>query len=374
MGKTTTQAPAARILITAACFVIVIAGMRAAESIIVPFLLSAFIAVICSSPLFWLKRKGIPTGIAVLLVLAGIMVIALAIVLLVGTSLQDFSNALPSYQAQLHEEIAGLLTWLQGMGVKISSQELLKYVDPGAAMQLFAGTLNGFRKVLTNTFLIMLTVIFILLEVSGFSNKLRAALGDAESSFAGLGKITDGIKRYMAIKTLTSLATGIFVGIWLAILGVDYPVLWGLVAFLLNYVPNIGSIIAAIPALLLTFIQLGVGHVLLAMLGYAVANGVIGNVIEPRVMGRGVGLSTLVVFLSLVFWGWVLGPVGMFLSVLLTMILKIGLEHNEDTRWIALLLGSKASAEAVLPDLKNTPSDESDKSESSSSSETNDVC
>jgi AI-2 transport protein TqsA len=373
MEKTTAQSPAARILITAACFVIVIAGMRAAESIIVPFLLSAFIAVICSSPLFWLKQKGIPTGIAVLIVLAGIMVIALVIVVLVGTSLQDFSNALPTYQEQLREELAGLLTWLQGMGVKISSQELLKYVDPGAAMQLFAGTLNGFRKVLTNAFLIMITVIFILLEVSGFSDKLRAALGDAESSFAGLGKITDGIKRYMAIKTLTSLATGIFVGIWLAVIGLDYPVLWGLVAFLLNYVPNIGSIIAAIPALLLAFIQLGPGHVLLAMMGYGVANAVIGTVVEPRVMGHGVGLSTLVVFLSLVFWGWVLGPVGMFLSVLLTMILKIALEHNEDTRWIALLLGSKASADAVLPDLQNAPSNKSDESESSSSRKTNDV-
>ena len=143
----------------------------------------------------------------------------------------------------------------------------------------------------------------------------------------------------MAIKTLTSLATGIFVGIWLAILGIDYPVLWGLVAFLLNYVPNIGSIIAAIPAVLLSFIQIDMFHALFAALGYVIVNIVIGSVIEPRVMGRGMGLSTLVVFLSLVFWGWVLGPVGMLLSVPLTMILKIALEHNEDTRWIAVLLG-----------------------------------
>lgn len=354
MEHKTTQSPAIRFLITTACFVIVVAGMRAAESIIIPFLLSAFIAVICTSPLFWLRRKGAPTGIAIVIVLVGIMVIGLAMVALVGTSLQDFSDALPSYQAQLREKIARLLTWVQGMGINISSQELPKYIDPGAAMQLFAGTLNGFRKVLTNAFLIVLTVIFILLEVSGFSDKLRAALGDTESSFTELSKITDGIKRYMAIKTLTSLATGIFIAVWLAIIGVDYPVLWGLVAFLLNYVPNIGSIIAAVPAVLLAFIQLGMLHVLLSLLGYVVVNSVIGNIIEPRVMGRGVGLSTLVVFLSLVFWGWVLGPVGMFLSVPLTMILKIGLEHNDDTRWIALLLGSKASVEATLPDSAKT--------------------
>jgi predicted PurR-regulated permease PerM len=367
MEHKTSQSTAARFLITAACFVIVVAGMRAAESIIVPFLLAAFIAVICTSPLFWLKQKGIPTGIAVVIVLVVIMVIALVMVALVGTSLQDFSDALPSYQTQLRVKITKLLTWLQGMGIKISSQELLKYVDPGAAMQIFAGTLKGFRKVLTNAFLIVLTVIFILLEVSGFSDKLRAALGDAESPFTDLSKITDGIKRYMAIKTLTSLATGIFIAVWLAIIGVDYPVLWGLVAFLLNYVPNIGSIIAAVPAVLLAFIQLGVVHVLLTVMGYVVVNSLIGNLIEPRVMGRGVGLSTLVVFLSLVFWGWVLGPVGMFLSVPLTMILKIGLEHNEDTRWAAILLESRAPVVSPSLDQPKVSSEKSTKYKPTSS-------
>ena len=326
-------------LITVASFVIVVAGMRAAQPIIVPFLLSAFIAVIFTSPLFWLDRKGVPKVIAVLIVLMGIMVIGLIMIVLVGTSLQDFSDELPAYQAQLQQETTKIIAWLGNKGINISDQELLKHVNPGSAMKLFAGTLDSFRKVLTNAFLIVLTVIFILLEVSGFPDKLRVALGDTESSFGSFNKITNGIKRYMAIKTLTSLATGIFVGIWLAILGVDYPVLWGLVAFLLNYVPNIGSIIAAIPAVLLSFIQIDMVHALFAALGYVVVNIVIGSVIEPRVMGRGMGLSTLVVFLSLVFWGWVLGPVGMLLSVPLTMILKIALEHNEDTRWIAVMLG-----------------------------------
>ena len=338
-GANTTQSPAGRFLITAASFVIIVAGMRTAEPIIVPFLLAAFIAVICTSPLFWLKRKGVPTGISVVIVLLGMMMIGLIMIVLIGTSLQDFSDALPSYQAHFQEEVRGLSEWLKGRGITISNKEMFKHFDPGAAMGIFASILTDFGGVLTNTFLIVLTVIFILLEISGFPNKLRVALGNKESSFKDFSKITDGIKRYMAIKTLTSLATGIFIAIWLAILGVDYPVLWGLMAFLLNYVPNIGSIIAAVPAVLLAFIQLSVGHVLLTVLGYIVVNVVIGNVIEPRVMGRGMGLSTLVVFISLVFWGWVLGPVGMFLSVPLTMIVKIGLEHNEDTRWIAVLLG-----------------------------------
>jgi len=179
---------------------------------------------------------------------------------------------------------------------------------------------------------------------------LRAAFGDEKSSFSEFSKIINSIKRYIALKTLTSLTTGILIAICLAVIGIDYPLLWGLLAFLLNYVPNIGSIIAAVPAVLLAFIQLGTVHALFAIMGYLVVNGVIGSVIEPRVMGHGLGLSTLVVFLSLVFWGWVLGPVGMLLSVPLTMILKIALESYEDTRWIGILLGSKVSAEAVLPD------------------------
>ena len=123
-----------------------------------------------------------------------------------------------------------------------------------------------------------------------------------------------------------------------AILGVDFAILWGLVAFLLNYVPIIGSIIAAIPAILLALIQLGVAPALLTCLGYVVVNVIFGSILEPRFMGRGLGLSTLVVFLSLVFWGWILGPVGMILSVPLTMIVKIALESSDDTHWIAVML------------------------------------
>jgi predicted PurR-regulated permease PerM len=206
-------------------------------------------------------------------------------------------------------------------------------------MEVFAGTLDSFRKVLTNTFMIILTIIFMLLEVSGFPDKLRAALGDKASPSEGLDKIAVSIKRYITIKTLTSLATGIFVAVCLAIIGVDYPALWGLVAFLLNYVPNIGSIIAAVPAVILSLIQFGLGRTLFVIGTYLLINTLIGSIIEPRVMGRRVGLSTLVVFLSLVFWGWVLGPIGMLLSVPLTMIVKISLEQSEDTRWIAVLLG-----------------------------------
>jgi predicted PurR-regulated permease PerM len=227
------------------------------------------------------------------------------------------------------------------LGVQVPADTLSSYFNVSAVMRIAAGMLTGIGNLLTNGFMIILTVIFILLEVLSFPPKFQAALPDPDSQMGQLRSLLKSINRYMGLKTLTSLATGICIAVWLAILGVDFPLLWGLLAFLLNYVPSIGSIIAAIPAVLLALIQLGWGSSALVAIGYVVVNNVIGTVLEPRIMGRGVGLSALVVFVSLVFWGWVLGPVGMFLSVPLTMIVKLILQYNQRTRWIAILLGSE---------------------------------
>ena len=165
-------------------------------------------------------------------------------------------------------------------------------------------------------------------------------LKNPERSLSTIEKFSQDAKRYLVIKTLISTVTGLVVWLWLLILGVDYPVLWGTLAFLLNYVPNIGSIIAALPAVLLALVQLGVGTALLTILGFVVVNVVLGNLIEPKLMGRRLSLSALVVFLSLVFWGWVLGPIGMILSVPMTSLAKIALESYEGTRGLAIMLGS----------------------------------
>jgi len=331
----------AAFLVTSAAFVILIAGLREAQPILVPFLLSAFIAIIAMPPLVFLQHRRIPKGVALTLVIGGVVGVGMLMGALVGSAVDDFSAQLPTYQAKLEVQTLNLLNWLAGMGVEISREVVNNLLDPAKAMKMAAQGLNTLGGLLTNAFLILLTVIFILLEASSFPGKLHLIFDDPEHSFIQLERFTDNIKRYMAIKTGTSLLTGLVVAVWLWVIGVDYPVLWGTLAFLLNYVPNIGSIIAAIPALLLALVQLGPGAVLWSALGYLVVNNLVGNVIEPRFMGRGLGLSTLVVFLSLVFWGWVLGPVGMFLSVPLTMTLKIALDSSEETRWIAILLGSE---------------------------------
>ena len=363
-------APASRFLLTMAAFVIVVAGMREAQPMLVPFLLSGFIAIIAAPSMLFLKEHGLHTGLAILVVILALIGISSLLGILIGTSVDDFSAQLPTYQAKLREQTAELLQWLTTMGIPVSEEIFSRFFDPAKAMKLAAQGLSSFGNLLTNTFLILLTVIFILFEASSFPAKLRKILRDPENDYEHFNRFLENIKRYMAIKSATSLLTGLIISIWLMVVGVDYPILWGVLAFFLNYVPNIGSIIAAIPAILLALVQLGTGGAIWTLAGFLVANNLVGNVIEPRFMGKGLGLSSLVVFLSLVFWGWVLGTVGMFLSVPLTMTIKIALDSRDDTRWLAVLLGpeieeNETPASATRANmLKWIPKRSSDKSDS----------
>ena len=344
MPETSSRSPSSWLMLAAA-FVIVVAGMRAAEPIIVPFLLSVFLAIISAPPLFWMEHRGLPRWAAMLVVVFGIVAAGVGLSVLIGNSLADFSRDIPLYKERLNGQAETAIDWLQGHGVKVSKQDAFSVLKPGAAIELVGDLFNGFGGVLANTFLIFLTVVFILFETSSFPRKLHAVVDDPEHSLFQFQTFSENLKRYLAIKTMASLGTGLVIGVVLALMGVQYAILWGLLAFLLNYVPNIGSVIAAVPAVLFALIQLGPGFALATAVLYLVTNVVVGSVIEPRYMGRGLGLSALVVFLSLVFWGWVLGPVGMFLSVPLTMTVKIALGSHQDTRWISVLLGAGSASE-----------------------------
>ena len=336
------------LLMSLAALIVVVAGLKAASTLVVPLLMALFLAVICSPPLHKLQSRGVPSGLALLIVLLGIIVVATGLLFFVGNSVNQFTDNLPFYQQQLQERLAGLVAWLGGFGLKIDFKTVSSYFDAAKAMRMVGGLVAGLGSVLTSAVFILLTVIFMLAEAAGFPTKLRAAFAGREDSLPNMGAIAQSLERYTALKTLVSLLTGVAVAVWLSLQGVDYPVLWGLLAFLFNFVPNIGSIIAAVPAVVLAFIQIGGSAALVTTLGYVLINGVVGNFIEPKLMGQRMGLSTLVVFLSLVFWGWVLGPVGMVLSVPLTMTLKIVLQGREDTRWVAILLGSEEEARAIL--------------------------
>jgi AI-2 transport protein TqsA len=307
----------------------------------VPFLLSVFIAMSCSPIINWANRYKVPRFLAVILVILIIIVFGFVLAGLVGQSMNEFSQNMPKYQAQLLQKFAWLISQLDTFNISIDKQQLLSYLDPGVAMSMATNLLSSLGGVLTNFLLILLIVVFMLFEAESLPKKIHIALDDPGMKIQQIDKFLLSVKNYLAIKTLVSLGTGLIIGVWLYVLGVDHFLLWATLAFLLNYIPNIGSIIAAVPAVLLAFVQLGAGAAGLTAMGFVVSNMLMGNIIEPRYMGRGLGLSTLVVFLSLIFWGWLLGTVGMLLSVPLTMIVKIALESSQDTRWIALLLASE---------------------------------
>ncbi len=336
----TKTSPVARFLLVMAAFIIVVAGMRAAETLLVPFLLSLFIAVIVTPLLSWLNNRGVPNVLSILLIVLVIVVIGFFIGAIVGSSINSFRSDLPEYQIRLLALSDGLQQKLASIGVTIDPSHWRDIFNPSAALAVAGNTLGAFGNIMTNSFLILLTVMFILAEEVNFIDKMRHAVPGGDKTVAALNSFTHSVNKYMAMKTLVSLLTGVIVSVSLWLIGVDYPILWGLLAFLLNFIPTLGSILAAIPPVLLAIVQLGIPESLATAAIFLAVNTIIGNILEPRIMGKGLNLSSLVVFLSLVFWGWVLGPVGMLLSVPLTMTVKIALENFEETRWVGVMLGS----------------------------------
>ncbi|MGA9121657.1 MAG: AI-2E family transporter [Bacteroidota bacterium] len=334
-----------RILLIAASLVIIIWGINQAQSVLVVLLVSVFLAIIGRAPVLWMERKHIPSALAVLVVVATMVTILLSVGAVVGASLNSFSNALPFYQTRFHEMLIAARATLAEKGFVVTDEVLVGYVNPAAIMNLTAGLFTSLSSVLSNIVLILFTTTFILFEASGFPAKLRMAHDAPHSSFPQFKKFINDMNRYVVIKTLLNLIAGIATAVWLSILGVDFPVLWGFLTFLLHYIPSVGSIVAAVPAVLLALVQSGGGSAVLTASGYLVIGTVLGNVVEPRIMGRKFDMSTLIVFLSLIFWGNLLGLIGAILCVPLTMTLKLACETNEDTRWIAVLLGREMSPE-----------------------------
>lgn len=330
-----------RALMTLAGVVVVIAGLKAASTLLQPFLVSVFLAVLSLPLLNWFQKERVPRWLAVLLTFLAVLLVISVMALLVGGSIKGFTDAAPRYQERLQSIMESFTIWLQGKGIEIPPEIATDLIDPGAVLRIARDLLGFATALLSQTVLILLMMIFILFEAAALPGKLRIALGRGGGSQEWFSRITEEIQRYLVIKTVVSLVTGVLVGFSLWLLGIDFPLLWGLLAFLLNYIPSLGSILAALPVVLLALVQYGVGRALAVVALYVAVNMVLGNIVEPYFMGRRLGLSTLVVFLSMIFWGWVWGPLGMLLSVPLTMIVKIAMENSDDFRWVAVLLDAQ---------------------------------
>jgi predicted PurR-regulated permease PerM len=326
-----------------ASIVVVIAGLRAGVTFLIPLILSAFLATVLYPSVAWMMARRVPSGLAVLLTTLLVLAAFSGPGLIVQRAAQMFTTSAPAYRADIER---GLMPWLERLGVSEADEAgWVSLIDPGAAFDLVRTLSSGAASLLGNTFIVLLTTAFMLLEANNLRRRIPIALRLDPTQVAGTEQALTAIHHYLVIKALVSLTTGLAVWLWLLFLGVEFPVLWGLLAFLLNFIPNFGSLLAAVPPALLALIQSGPTSMLAVVAGFAMVNIVIGSILEPRIMGRRLGLSPLAVLLSLIFWGWVWGSVGLLLAVPLTMVVKIVLEHS-DVRWLALLLGDPMDSAA----------------------------
>ncbi len=242
--------------------------------------------------------------------------------------------------------VGGFTEWLEAQGLE--AQQFAALFDPTLVLDFTVGALTGIATLLSVAAIVVLIATFMLLEAIHWTERPHGArtgmIGPQLKLMAG------EMQQYLWVKTAVSAATGISAGLWTAALGVDFALLWGLTAFLFNYIPNLGSLLAAVPPAILALVQFGPFAALLVLAGYLAFNTAFGNALEPYLMGRRLGLSPLVVLISVLTWGWLWGASGMLLSVPIMMAVKIGCQSSEELRWVAHLLGgSSSSADSLAP-------------------------
>jgi AI-2 transport protein TqsA len=344
------QNPGLRVLFAMACLVVVVYGLRYAAAILLPAALALFLAILSLPVMIWLRRHGVPSFSAIMIPVFLNVAIVVLLIFLASSRFSELQDQIPDYYDRL---FALQTSWVESIEARtdfalseyLSNVELL---DAGVVVAFARDTVGRIAQFLGMTFLVFLIMAFMLSEAMVFPDKFHFITGDASGNEDRLAKVVSEVQTYLGIKTVISTMTGLVLGAWAWVMQLDFPILLGMTAFLLNYIPTVGSIIAAIPAVLLSLILFGsLSHALLVALGYVVVNTAFGNIIEPNLMGRRLGLSTLVVILSLLFWGWAWGPLGALLSVPLTVIVKIWLENTPDLRWIAVLLDKSPPKPAV---------------------------
>ena len=327
--------------------IIILAGIVASQEVIELILLALFFSIIVLHPILILEKKKVPYTLAIFIVLSGVGLVLFVFGAIVGGSVSRLMQDLPLYGEKLSKTTTDLITSLNAMGLHINEKQLSSIADPEKVLSFVKNIVSELGGILSDYFLISLMMIFMLLEYKNFSLKVILIGEKFDKSMGHINVIADKIRHYLSIKTYVSMITGVLIWLSLTIIGVDYAILWGVIAFTLNFIPNIGSLMAAIPTMLFALLQLGLGGFIWTTISYLAINMIVGNFIEPKVMGKGLGLSTLVVFVSLIVWGFLLGMVGVFLSVPITIAFKVFLEQSKKTRWIAVLLGSTDETERI---------------------------
>ncbi len=342
-----------------AALVLVVAGLKAAQSFFIPILLAFFIATVSFPILNFLREKKIPRPIAVLLTVTFDFIFLAALGVLAVTLVGDLQEKWNSrYAGEMSEQIRvvshNLADRLDGYGVPDAQEKINEAVNNNVAnlqnirferiWDFGTGVLGRVVGFFGTALITIVLTIFMLSEARMFGRRLDAISLARGPNLARMLSATKDIQRFLAIKTAISLLTGFLAGFLCWIAGLDFFILWGILAFFFNFIPVIGSLVAGVPPTILALLVAGVPNAILVAGGYLLINNFLGNFVEPMLVGRRFGISTLVVVISVVFWGWLWGPLGMLLAVPLTMVLKVILESSDEFRWIGVAISAEQPA------------------------------
>ena len=334
-----------RLLVGTASLAIIITTMSMAAAYISPVFLALFFAILLSPILYWLQKKGLPTGLALLVMIIGVIGLGIGLIWILSASFEQLANSLATYQSQFQARVADAQAALASQGIDPSGLNRGAADIEAMAQSLidYLGRLGNFAA--TALFLVM-TIIFALIEAPNLRTTLQQSLGEDHLLVVRSEEFSQNVIRYFGLRTFVNLITGGFIAVMLWVLGIDFALLWGVLTFFLSYVPYLGIFLATLPSVLLAWAQYGVGMAIVVIVGVTMINVVAENVIAPKLIGQGLKVSPLLVFLSFMLWSWILGPLGMFLSMPLTVILMFLLDSFESTRWVAnLMAGSSESSQ-----------------------------
>jgi len=337
-----------RVMLVLAATVVVLVGMRLGASILNPILFAVILALLFYPIFSWLGRRGIPKPLALVFMLVGLTILFLGLFFILGVSITRFSADIGSYTAQLNREMAGIESRIKSSG--ITQADIRDAIDPKVLTAAVGTILSGIAGFLSDLFLILIIVLFLLAEGPAMMNRLHASVGTDHPQAERLIVFGRQVVRQLGLRAIVNLITGAGVTVLLFALGVDFPVMWGILTFFLSFIPWIGLPIAVAPAVVLALAEHGLERALLVIAGVLVINVLAENLVSPMLMGRGLSLSPTFLFIGFIFWAFILGGPGAFLAAPLTIFVALMLGSFPGTRWLASLMSVDApGVEAPVP-------------------------
>ena len=309
-------------LLAVASIVVIVAGMREIASVLNIFLVALLLAVSISPILIWQIKKGMPKALSLAVTIFIVLVVAAGLTAVLGVAGNNMAQKAPEYQVRITALYKSLLDVLSERGIKLDDIKQLDVFSPDRVVNFGTGFIENLFSTFGNVFFVLILMIFILIEIADLTIKADSGEFDEDSWQRRFGYISTDLKKYVSINAVVGLLAAVCDFILLIILGIDFAVIWAFLAFFFSFIPNIGFFLSVIPPAMIALLEFGWIHCVIVVVGYVVINLIIDNIIKPKYLGKEFDMSVLLVFLSLLFWGWVLGAIGAILGVPMTMAVK----------------------------------------------------